>query len=294
MLKIYNKNYLIKVYINVLVDNYIKDEVFYQEALALGLDDKDVVVRQRLIQKIKFLTENVAKMHEPSEEDLQDYLVAHAKHYAIPGRVSFAHIYFSQQRRGDRTDVDAQNLLSQIQTNPNLDPLAQQGDPTMLAVTYNLASEQALTNIFGGNFASEMAEVKEKGWLDADGNTQEKIYNVAWSGDRAVRGDGEIPPVGNTVNTETATWTNTIGSSELATVWTDEEFDPSQRAFYYVRVLEIPTPRWTDYDKAFFGERWEEACHQAETRPNHSVDCDDIPLTLQERAFTSPIWYSPA
>lgn len=117
-----------------------------------------------------------------------------------------------------------------------------------------------------------------KGWLDARGETQEQIYDVVWSGDRTPGADGKLPPVGNTVNTETAQWTNTIGAVELATVWTDPDFDPAQRAFYYARVLEIPTPRWTDYDQVFFNEDLPE----------------EVPLTLQERCYTSPIWYSPA
>ena len=117
-----------------------------------------------------------------------------------------------------------------------------------------------------------------KGWLDANGKTQEEVYNVAWSGRPDDTADN-LSPVGNTVNTETAEWTNTIGATELATVWTDPKFDSSQRAFYYARVLEIPTPRWTDYDKAFF--------------PDAEIP-EEAPLTLQERVYTSPIWYSPA
>lgn len=119
-----------------------------------------------------------------------------------------------------------------------------------------------------------------KGWLDATtSETHEQVYDVVWAGDRTPdTTTGKLPPVGNTVNTDTAEWTNTIGAVELAQVWTDPDFDPTQRAFYYARVLEIPTPRWTDYDKAFFGVEMPE----------------DAPLTLQERVYTSPIWYSPA
>jgi hypothetical protein len=119
-----------------------------------------------------------------------------------------------------------------------------------------------------------------KGWVDANGETQEMVYDVVWgdADSRQPGADGRLPPVGNTVDTAEATWTNTIGDPELITVWTDPDFDPGQRAFYYARVLEIPTPRWTAYDARFFGL----------TLPSQ------VPLVHQERAYTSPIWYTPA
>ena len=116
-----------------------------------------------------------------------------------------------------------------------------------------------------------------KGWLDAKGDTHEQVYDVVWSGNRVKGADGKLPPVGNTVDVANATWTNTIGAPELISVWTDPSFDASQRAFYYVRVLEIPTPRWTAYDAKYFGVRM-----PPETR-----------MIQQERAYTSPIWYTP-
>lgn len=117
-----------------------------------------------------------------------------------------------------------------------------------------------------------------KGWLDADGALQEKVYNVAWSDDRALDANGNLPEVGNTVDLDTASWSNSIGASELVTVWTDPDFDPDARAFYYVRVLEIPTPRWVLYDKLRFG-----------------IDLPaEAQLVHQERAYSSPIWYTPA
>jgi hypothetical protein len=116
-----------------------------------------------------------------------------------------------------------------------------------------------------------------KGWLDHDGKTHEKVYDVAWSAGREPDAKGVLPPVGNTVDVKNANWTNTIGASELATVWTDLDFDPAQPAFYYARVLEIPTPRWVVYDAFRFGV---EIPEEAET-------------THQERAYTSPIWYTP-
>jgi hypothetical protein len=118
-----------------------------------------------------------------------------------------------------------------------------------------------------------------KGWLDKDGNTHEKVYDVAWSDKQSRQPDrnGKLPPVGNTVDVANATWTNTIGDPELITVWEDPDFDPGLRAFYYARVIEIPTPRWTAYDAKRFGV----------TMP------EDSPMITQERAYTSPIWYNP-
>jgi hypothetical protein len=116
-----------------------------------------------------------------------------------------------------------------------------------------------------------------KGWLDADGNTQEKVYNVAWSGDRKADKNGKIPAVGNTVDAANANWLNTIGAGDLSVVWTDPDFDPGEKAFYYARVLEIPTPRWSTYDAFRFG-----------------IDLPEgAPASTQERAYSSPIWYQP-
>ncbi len=145
-----------------LVDNYVHDEVLYQEALALGLDDKDIIVRRRLIQKMQFLVEDVAGIKEPSDEVLQAYLEDHADRYTIPGRFSFNQVYFSQELHGDRTDADAQELLTQLQNNTN--PTQPKGDRSMLPTTYTLASAKTLNNTFGGTFAREMAGVREKAW----------------------------------------------------------------------------------------------------------------------------------
>lgn len=116
-----------------------------------------------------------------------------------------------------------------------------------------------------------------KGWVDSAGKAHERVYDVAWSGNRKPV-NGKLPPVGNTVDVENATYTNTIGAAALMASWRDPSFDPKQRAFYYVRVLEIPTPRWTTIDAKRFGVK----------RPN------DVPASIQERAYTSPIWYTPA
>jgi len=117
-----------------------------------------------------------------------------------------------------------------------------------------------------------------KGWVDSTGSTQEKVYDVVW-GDadkRKLNKDGTLPPVGNTVDAPRASWTNTIGAAELITVWKDPDFNPSSNAFYYARVLEIPTPRWTTYDASRFGNEISEGA----------------PVSIQERAYSSPIWYT--
>jgi hypothetical protein len=117
-----------------------------------------------------------------------------------------------------------------------------------------------------------------KGWLDKDGKTQERVYDVVVSGGRTIDADGRCKtPVGNTVDVANATWTNTIGGPELIVVWKDPQFDAKQRAFYYARVIEIPTPRWTAYDAKRFG----------------SKPLPGTAMTLQERAYTAPIWYTP-
>ena len=118
-----------------------------------------------------------------------------------------------------------------------------------------------------------------KGWLDKNGKLHEKVYDVVWSDadKRQPEEDGKLPSVGSTVDIENATWTNTIGDPELITVWQDPDFNPEQRAFYYARVLEIPTPRWTAYDAKRLGVK----------------PLEGTRLTLQERAYTSPIWYTP-
>lgn len=116
-----------------------------------------------------------------------------------------------------------------------------------------------------------------KGWLDENGQGQEKVYDVAWSEDRKPGANGKLPAVGDTVNVENASWANTIGAPELIAVWRDPDFDPVKPAFYYGRVLEIPTPRWTAYDAKFYGVK----------------PLAGTVMKLQERAYTSPIWYTP-
>lgn len=145
------------------------------------------------------------------------------------------------------------------------------GAPTGKAPTFLVA---ALRDPIGANI--DRIQIV-KGWLDANGATQEQVYDVVWGGDRKPGPDGKLPSVGTTVDLDNATWTNTIGAPELIAVWKDPRFDAKQRAFYYARVIEIPTPRWTAYDVKRFGVK----------------ALPGTPMTVTERAYTSPIWYTP-
>lgn len=115
-----------------------------------------------------------------------------------------------------------------------------------------------------------------KGWVDSNGEQHSRIYDVALSNGRKIGPNGSVPLVGNTVNETDATYSNSIGDSELSATWTDPDFDPSNPAFYYARVLQIPTPRWSMYDAARTGME----------RPQ------DLPVSIQERTWTSPVWYN--
>ncbi len=145
------------------------------------------------------------------------------------------------------------------------------GDPEGRAPSFLVA---ALKDPISGNL-DRIQIVKV--WLDKKNARHEKVYDIVWSGDRKPGADGKLPPVGSTVDVANATWTNTIGEPELIGVWSDPDFDPAQPASYYARVLEIPTPRWTAYEAKRYGLKLP----------------DEISMTTQERAYTSPIWYTP-
>jgi hypothetical protein len=178
----------------------------------------------------------------------------------------------------DFTPADAQNRLPAnagymkgVPMGGDL-PAAPQDDDKSKAPTFLVA---ALKDPYSGNL-DRIQIVKV--WLDEDNKWQEKVYDAVWSGDRRPGSDGKLSAVGNTVDVANATWTNTIGAPELLGVWTDPDFDPRRRAAYYARVLEIPTPRWTSYEAAFYKVKFS----------------DVVPMVTQERAYTSPIWYTPS
>ena len=117
-----------------------------------------------------------------------------------------------------------------------------------------------------------------KGWLDKSGKAHERIYDVAWAGARDINSNnGKLPPVGSTVNFDDATYDNSIGETYLSGIWIDPDFDPELLSFYYCRVIEIPRPRWTLKDSVFFDIELSR----------------EIPKVVQDRAYTSPIWYIP-
>jgi len=116
-----------------------------------------------------------------------------------------------------------------------------------------------------------------KGWVDAKGEPQERIIDVVWSGNRKLDNKGKLSAMGDTVDLRTATYSNSIGAPTLMGTWTDTDFDSAQNALYYARVLEIPTPRWSTFDAV----------------KNNLPLLKDVPATVQERAWASPIWYTP-
>ena len=146
------------------------------------------------------------------------------------------------------------------------------GDPAGRSPSFLLA---ALRDPMSGNL-DRIQVIKLT--LGDDGEPTEEVYDAVWSGERQPGSDGRLPPVGNTVDVASASWTNTIGAPEMIGVWKDPDFDPAKPAAYYARVLEIPTPRWTAHEAKRFGI----------TLP------DDVEMITQERAYTSPIWYTPA
>lgn len=147
-----------------LVEQHIKDEIYYREALAAGLDRDDTIVRQRLRQKMEFLQEDIAAQIEPSEAELRAYLERNAARYLSQARVTFAHVYLSSDRRGERVAADAERLLAQLRASSPSSVPAGAGDPFPLALTFEDIEADQLDRLFGTGFSAQLATLPQAEW----------------------------------------------------------------------------------------------------------------------------------
>lgn len=148
-----------------LVDAYIREEVYYREAIALGLDQDDTVLRRRMMQKMEFLTNDLADLANPDEAALKQYLLDNKEQYELPARVSFSHIYFSYGKRGEQIFADAETALNNIQlsTDPAT-PSLEAGDPFMHQSTLTLETPFEVARLFGQEFAEQLFHLENDGW----------------------------------------------------------------------------------------------------------------------------------
>lgn len=147
-----------------LVDDYVREEVLYREALAMGLDRDDTIVRRRLRQKVEFVTEDLAAQTEPTDAQLQQYLDKHPNAFRRPARVTFEHIYFSRDRRGQRVESDAAAVLAQVQNTAIASRTEKLGDPTTLAPAYDRIAVDELDRLFGDGFAAQLLDLPQGRW----------------------------------------------------------------------------------------------------------------------------------
>lgn len=148
-----------------LVDSYIREEVFYREALALGLDQEDTILRRRMVQKMEFLSNDLAELHTPDEIDLNEYFLGHQDRYELPARVSFTHIYFSHDKHGSDTLQLAENVLAELRNaSAPLLRAPERGDPFMFQYDFTLESPFVVARMFGESFAEQLFQAKINGW----------------------------------------------------------------------------------------------------------------------------------
>jgi hypothetical protein len=147
-----------------LVDDYVAEEIFYREGIAMGLDQDDTVIRRRLRQKMEFIAEDAATAVEPSDEQLQTYLAQHAGKFVAPAELTFAQVYFNTGKRGDSARAEAEKLLAELQAGRGPADPAEAGDPTLLPVGLQAASPQAIANAFGSDFAAQIEEAPVGQW----------------------------------------------------------------------------------------------------------------------------------
>ena len=147
-----------------LVDDYVAEEIFYREGVAMGLDQDDTVIRRRLRQKMEFIAEDAATAIEPSDEQLQAYLAQHAAKFVSPTEVTFVQVYLNTERRGDSARADAEKLLAELQAGRGPGNPVDAGDPTLLPARMQAASPQAIANAFGNDFATAIEEAPVGQW----------------------------------------------------------------------------------------------------------------------------------
>lgn len=148
-----------------LIDDYVAEEVYYREAVAMGLDQDDTVIRRRLRQKMEFISEGVADAVEPGDAELEAYLAQHPDRFAMPAELTFQQVYLSSERRGEAARADAEKLLSELQAGRGPAHPAQAGDPTLLPTTLDQASPQVIVNTFGQDFAEQVDEAPVGQWF---------------------------------------------------------------------------------------------------------------------------------
>jgi hypothetical protein len=147
-----------------LVDDYVVEEIYYREAIAMGLDQGDTVIRRRLRQKMEFISEDAATATEPTDAELQAYLAAHPEKFLEPAELTFTQIYFSTEKRGDQARSSAEQLLAELQAGRGPAILTEAGDPTLLPGDMQSASPQVIANAFGSDFAAQIAEAPVGQW----------------------------------------------------------------------------------------------------------------------------------
>ena len=147
-----------------LVDDYVAEEIFYREGVAMGLDQDDTVIRRRLRQKMEFIAEDAATAIEPGDEQLQAYLAQHAAKFVSPTEVTFVQVYLNTERRGDSARADAEKLLAELQAGRGPGNPVDAGDPTLLPAGMQAASPQAIANAFGNDFATAIEEAPVGQW----------------------------------------------------------------------------------------------------------------------------------
>ena len=147
-----------------LIDDYVAEEVYYREAIAMGLDQDDTVIRRRLRQKMEFISDGIADLAEPTDAQLQAYLEQNPGKFAQPAQLTFRQVYLSAERRGDRVRADAEKLLAELQANAGRVDPAEAGDPTLLPATMEVASPQSIANAFGQEFAQQVDEAPVGQW----------------------------------------------------------------------------------------------------------------------------------